>query len=161
MAYQLVFKGTGQKPSRRVYFPISDNQAKYETDGRRQIEGVKPEAIAVIDAIRPYKGGNERLWQLHKLNNVDKHRLLIMVGSAFQTVNIAQVMQRGMEEMLIGDKKLAEKFGTMKVPDLFLKPADNLFPLRPGVELFIDAPDAEPSKHLSVQRNRVRFGGKQ
>jgi hypothetical protein len=33
-----------------------------------------------------------------------------------------------MEEMMSSDKNLAEKFGAIKVPDLFLKPADNLFP---------------------------------
>lgn len=157
MAYQLVFNGTGLKPSRRVYFPICDDQAKYETDGHRQIEGAKPDAIAVIDTIRPYKAGNERLWQLHRLNNVDKHRLLLMVGSAFQGVNIAEVLRRGMQETLSGEKRVAEMFGAIKMPDLFLKPADNLFPLRPGVDLFIDAPDAEPSTRVTF-RFEVSFG---
>jgi hypothetical protein len=47
IAYQLVMIGTGQTPSRRVYFPIWDSQAKYESEGRRQIEGSRAEAIAL------------------------------------------------------------------------------------------------------------------
>jgi hypothetical protein len=35
-----------------------------------------PKAIKAIDAFKPYKGGNEHLWKIHELNNIDKHRLL-------------------------------------------------------------------------------------
>lgn len=33
-----------------------------------------------IDKIRPYGGGNDGLWGLHKLDIIDKHRLLPTVG---------------------------------------------------------------------------------
>lgn len=157
IAYQLVLIGTGQLPSRRVYFPIWDDQAKYESEGRRQIDGAKPEAVKAVDIVKPYKGGNDRLWQLHKLNNVDKHRLLLMVGSAFHGANISHVLERGMQEMLRSDERLREKFGTVTIPDLFMRPADNLFPLRPGAELFIDGPDAEPTNKATF-RFEVSFG---
>lgn len=57
IAYQLVLIGTGKAPSRRVYFPIWDSQAKYEAEGRSQIDGARPEAVTAVDAIKPYKGG--------------------------------------------------------------------------------------------------------
>src|SRR5438132_5583994 len=43
---------------------------------------------AAIDALRPYKGGNDVLWQLHELNNVDKHRLILTVGSALRSTDL-------------------------------------------------------------------------
>lgn len=159
IAYQLVMIGTGQTPSRRVYFPIWDSQAKYESKGRRQIEGARPEAITAVDGIRPYKGGNDRLWQLQKLNNVDKHRLLIMVGSALSGVNIAETLYRGMRETLLeqGMDRLLEAFRSSEMPPLFLRPGDNLFPLKPDAELFVDGPDAEPSERVTF-RFEVSFG---
>jgi len=72
LAYQLVLVGTGQLPSRRVYFPVCDDQAKYASEGRQQVQGAKLGAISAIDAIKPYKGGNTKLWQLHQLNNVEQ-----------------------------------------------------------------------------------------
>ena len=34
----------------------------------------------IIDRARPYKAGNTYLWVLNKLNNIDKHRLLIALA---------------------------------------------------------------------------------
>lgn len=39
----------------------------------------------------------------------------------------------------------------MPMPDLLLRPADNLFPLMVGAELYIDAPDAEPHPHTTFR----------
>jgi len=33
----------------------------------------------IVDVVKPYKGGNEALWALNDLNNIDKHRLLLPV----------------------------------------------------------------------------------
>jgi hypothetical protein len=46
------------------------------------------QAVAAIDALKPYKGGNDVLWQLHELNNVDKHRLILTVGSAVRSTDL-------------------------------------------------------------------------
>jgi hypothetical protein len=35
-----------------------------------------PKAIKFIDALKPYKDGNDALWRIHELNNIDKHRTL-------------------------------------------------------------------------------------
>src|ERR1022692_1403938 len=43
---------------------------------------MRSEAIDAISALKPYKDGNDVLWRLHRLNNIDKHRLLVAVGSA-------------------------------------------------------------------------------
>ena len=76
LAQQLVWSGSGKEPSRFVQFPIAKDAATYESDKARRVQGMSPDAIKAIDALKPYKGGNESLWKIHELNNIDKHRLL-------------------------------------------------------------------------------------
>jgi hypothetical protein len=140
LAYQLVLVGTGQSgPFNYVYFPIFDSAQKYESGKTGQIKGMRQDAIDAIDAIKPYKGGNDALWQLHKLNIVDKHRLLVTVGSGFQSVDAGPTLMRGLRSLIPDDQ----------IPhfSLFIRPQDTLFPLKAGDELFIDQPDAEPNQH--------------
>ena len=151
LAYQLVCVGTATDgPHPHVYFPIADDYAKYEATKNARTKGMRPDAIKAIDAIRPYRGGNDSLWKLSKLNNIDKHRLIITIGSAYHSVNIAPVLNRGFEESF-------PQFGPLPVFDLYLKPGDRLFPLKTGDELFIDAPDAKPNATIKF-RFEVAFG---
>lgn len=76
LAYQLVWAGSGEEPSRRIYFPIAKDAAAYEGEKARKVEGMCPKAIKAIDALKPYKGGNDTLWRIHELDNIDKHRQL-------------------------------------------------------------------------------------
>jgi hypothetical protein len=67
-------------PTRHTEFPISKNFATYERNKTRKVEGMRTDAKEAIDRLKPYSGGNEPLWRLHELNNIDKHRLLFTVG---------------------------------------------------------------------------------
>jgi hypothetical protein len=88
LAYQLVVTA-GNKPDRRTAFPIADSAKKYVSSTfRRKVKGMRQDAIDRIDTIKPYKGGNDVLWRLDELNNIDKHRLLITACS----VNTARSM---------------------------------------------------------------------
>jgi hypothetical protein len=144
LAYQLVQVGTGlPSPFNYVYFPIFDSATKYEAGKLGQIKGMRQDAIDAIDAVKPYKGGNDTLWRLHRLNTVDKHRLLITVGSSFQSVDIGPIVQRGLEAFA--------DIGNLGFPSLFLRPADRLYPLKAGDELFIDAPNAKVNEKLQFR----------
>ncbi len=148
LAYQLVLVGTAQPgPFNHVYFPIFNSAKEYESGKLGQIKGMRQDAIDAIDAIKPYKGGNDTLWQLHRLNVVDKHRLLVTVGSSFQSLDIGPTLSRGLRALIPDEQKRAA------MPDLslFLRPQDNLFPLKAGDELFIDQPDAEPDEHQQIR----------
>ncbi|HEY5957764.1 MAG TPA: hypothetical protein VIV60_14470 [Polyangiaceae bacterium] len=149
LAYQLVWIGTGSPPSNHVYFPIADDKGRYPSQRDKQIKGARPEAVSAIDQLAPYRGGNDVLWRIHKLNNVDKHRVLITAGSAFQSVDIGGIMRR---EMQAAHDSIPE-FAGMVLPQiaLFLKPADRLFPLKAGSELFIDAPNAVEDRSMQFQ----------
>ena len=83
LAYQLFQTGAylqGVK-EREVYFPIFEtSKAKSEFLGTRK--GTRKDVIDTIDEIEPYKGGKgHRLWVLNRLNNIDKHRQLLVAGA--------------------------------------------------------------------------------
>jgi hypothetical protein len=44
------------------------------------------EAKEVIRRLKPYKGGDDDLWLLHRLNNIDKHRTIFTVGFAIRSI---------------------------------------------------------------------------
>ncbi len=94
LAYQLVCSDSrGIPPNPRwIYFPIADDASKYEAKKQGKLKGVRQETFDAIDALKPYKGGNALLWVLYRLNNIEKHRLLLTVGSQHSGINIGQVM---------------------------------------------------------------------
>jgi hypothetical protein len=147
LAYQLVLSDTGDKPPNPnwIYFPIADDAAKYEAKKHGKIEGARQETFDAIDAIKPYKGGNDALWNLYQLNNIEKHRLLITVGSMFQSLDLGAHMSGMMKKAFPG-----KDFPTISA---FFKPADVLFPLKEGDELFIDAPNAEVNEKMQFRFN--------
>jgi hypothetical protein len=64
-----------------IEFPIRETLEKYESARDRKIKRfIEPRAIKFIDFLKPYKGGNDALWKINELNNIDKHRRLLSVG---------------------------------------------------------------------------------
>lgn len=153
LAYQLVCAATNDRPPNPnwIYFPVQDDATKYETKKLRKIEGARQTAIDIIDAIKPYKGGNDLIWMLYRLNSIEKHRLLFTVGSMFQSFNFGAVMQATTQKRW--DSQRNSPFHGKVVPamDFFIAPADVLFPLKIGDELFIDAPDAEVNEKMEFR----------
>lgn len=148
LAYQIVCSDTGDSPPdpKRIYFPIADDAAKYEATKQRKMQGARPETIEAIDMLKPYKGGNDQLWNLYRLNNIEKHRLLITVGSMFQSLDLGAHMFAMM-------KKAIPKLPEFPAISAFFKPADILFPLKAGDELFIDGADAEVNEKMQFRFN--------
>ena len=90
---------------------------------------MSPQAIAAIDAIQPYAGGNDVLWNLHALNNIDKHRLILTAGSAVRSVDLGKyIQQKAPKGSPLSQVNLS----------LFFKPADNDYPLEVGTVVFTD-----------------------
>jgi hypothetical protein len=71
------------KELRQVEFPIAETLAKYEADKARKVKGMRPETVEAIDRLKPYKGGNDALWRIHELDNIDKHRALFTMAPDF------------------------------------------------------------------------------
>ena len=146
IAYRLVLSGAGSMPTQHVYFPIALDLQRYNEKKTRDLRGASPAVINAVDAVKPYRGGTDALWRLHKLNNIDKHRLLLTVGSAFHSFDVAAVMQKHFED-------LARSSGGIHVqlPPFFFSPSDRMFPLKSGTELFLDLPDAVPNDRIQFR----------
>lgn len=137
LAYKLFTIGPGNgTDGHHIYFPIAKDFDQYEGDKSRKTEGLTQQAKDLIDSVKPYKEGNNILWRIHELNNTDKHRLLVTVGASFGSMDIGKHLQ----------KSTTEAFPDINTPaiPLFIKPADDLFPLKVGDELFVDGPNAKP-----------------
>ncbi len=78
MAFQLVWIETGTRPTVGVQFPIGDTVEAYEVNRNKSLKGATAAAVAAVDSLAPYKDGNRRLWQLHKLDIIDKHRTMLV-----------------------------------------------------------------------------------
>lgn len=80
LAYQLTKANrprTTDTEFKNIYFPICKDKSTCESSAERYKKFFGVEAIKLLDALRPYKGGNEALWRLHCLSNLSKHRLLL------------------------------------------------------------------------------------
>ena len=59
-------------------FPIVESAAKYMSAGfHGKVQLFRKDVVEALDAVKPYKGGNDALWRLHELNKLDKHRMLL------------------------------------------------------------------------------------
>jgi hypothetical protein len=79
----------GNTPSRFTEFPIFDGPitSKIESRFYKKVEGMRPEVVQQIRDVRPYQGGDDLLWRLHRLNIVDKHNMLVTALGNITAVN--------------------------------------------------------------------------
>jgi hypothetical protein len=74
----------GGKAGTQTAYPIYDTSKEYMSKSPRKIKGMSGAAAHFIDATEPYKEGlGHDIWRLHRLDIVDKHRLLITVGGFY------------------------------------------------------------------------------
>jgi hypothetical protein len=148
LAYRLVLLRTGGAvPMSHVYFPIAESLAKYDQIKKNYLNGVSAHVMGAVDAIKPYRGGTDALWRLHQSNIIDKHRLLLTVGAAFRSFDLGASMQQHIERAF----PESDEGTRLRVPSFFVRPADRMFPIKIGDELFIDAPDAEPNEKMEFR----------
>ena len=110
LAYHLVMVGTDKgevrtEPWEKIQFPITHSPDSYKSKRTAgKVQGMERKAIEAIDALKPYKGGNDPLWLLHKLDNTDKHSFILPIGD---DIIISGVSLRASEPFFtaIGDPK--------------------------------------------------------
>ncbi len=144
LAYQLFTLGSGNGTGGyHIYFPIAEDYAEYERQKSRKTTGMAQQAKDIIDTIKPYRGGNDTLWKIHKLNNIDKHRLLVTIGSSMRSADLGA---HAVEEM-------RRAFPELNVPDMhaFFSPACPYLSLKVGDALLTDTCDAEPIPNMQFR----------
>jgi hypothetical protein len=77
----LVRAGAGT-PGNYTAFPIGADEIHFRSSAIHGLRGAPAAAIKLVRRLKPYKGGNETLWRLHRLDIADKHTLLIPVAAA-------------------------------------------------------------------------------
>lgn len=77
----------------RVHFPKDETRDGLDRSPHmRRITELAPSLRTVIlDEIRPYKAGNYPLWALGKLDNIDKHKLVIPIFSVVRLNGISAI----------------------------------------------------------------------
>jgi hypothetical protein len=63
-------------------FPISKSEAEFRRHGSRAahfLAGLPTAERSRLEPLKPYQGGNDDLWSLHQLDNMQKHRRLLIV----------------------------------------------------------------------------------
>jgi hypothetical protein len=143
LAWQLVEANRGT-PGRQTSYPVYKGANEYMAGRQAKVQGMSQAAVDLIDATKPYKGGNDALWMLNELNNIDKHRLLLTVGARYGSVNVGADLQREMQR-LWGSKQI------LPAMDIYLTPENRLCPLKAGDELYTTAPDAEVNEKMDFR----------
>lgn len=79
LANELV-RVNGCSPNYKTSFPIGTNQKNFHEEIEKCLEGCAERHKELIRDLHAYQGGaGHRLWQLHKLDIEDKHKILIPV----------------------------------------------------------------------------------
>jgi len=83
LARQLSLMLPGANPDNEFNFPFFNRANQFETFLKGIKKTLRKDAIDVLAAVQPYKGGRgHQLWVLNRLDNIDKHRIIITVGTA-------------------------------------------------------------------------------
>jgi hypothetical protein len=139
LAQQFYFVGSSTDVvSPDISFPIFEDAARYNPGIGGKVKGMRQDAIDFIGATKPYRGGNDALWRIHKLNVIDKHRLVLAVhGAPLGTrVDVMDLIRRGKANPDGGPV-------SMNFQMRFFNPK---CPLKVGDELF--ATVGEPDKNM-------------
>jgi hypothetical protein len=135
--------------STRTAFPISERVPTTTNDKARydgQVRGMGEDVKQIIKDMEPYRGRDNNLWTLHKLNNINKHRTLLTVA-----YGAALVSPDGKWESHVAPQEGAE---LLRVPlDFPDKDKISIFPL-----IAFNEPEADIVNHpiLTVLRGCLR-----
>ena len=142
LAYALVVAG-GNYPTRNTGFPVFAALGIYKAQVGEKVQGMAQRAVDAIDALKPYKGGHDVLWQLDALAKIDKRGLIPIraLTYRFQVVNPSVIQYlRGVWSVRSGSWPDPDS-----APDSLIEYKRRLFPLTRDDTVFVDAPgSAEP-----------------
>jgi hypothetical protein len=137
---------------KQIYFPIADGDAeKYKTNtpSRRVVQALaKPGVIDLIDGIEPYKGGaGNWLYCLDRLNNIDKHRLLIAAALQRPWRTSDKEFNPATGQHM---RQLKSVLGAFGLQGTLFWPPDRGGPLKAGDEVDRQPLDGEPDENVNL-----------
>lgn len=130
-------------------FPIGRDKTEYNSKADRHLQYAPQEVRDLVDTMMPYDTDEAWLWRLHNANIEDKHRLLIPVGSMVRSINPGISMEVPWQDEPI------------QAPQLFIRPAENQYPLEDGDVVFSRPADATGDNLQPEARIEIAFGNSQ
>ncbi len=120
---------TSNSVIQNTYFPIGATEQVFNEKLPADLRGASEAARAMVKELKPYKGGTDTFWQLHRLDILDKHTALIPVGAGHTNI-IWKANFTGLREMmgLTGSGP--------DVPPVVFNPNKTQFPLKNGDVVF-------------------------
>jgi hypothetical protein len=91
-----------------IHFPFAGSRQDFEAALQgKKVKGIDAVAVDVIRRFQPYKGGNDFLWALNQLDNLDKHRDLVPVGTVGNVAAVGlHVRNAKVGFLMSGDRRL-------------------------------------------------------
>ncbi len=89
-----------------IYFPTGDNLKAFEASRDKNTAGIEPDLVQLIEATKPYNGGNDTLRSIFPLANVDKHLELIPAANRGNLSVLSHFTVKGMVNGLVLDSRL-------------------------------------------------------
>jgi hypothetical protein len=135
----------GNEPSRQAAFPIFDTANEYWEGMAKKVKGMRQTAIEAINRVQPYQGGfGNTLWQLHRLNNIDKHRVLLTIA----LINSGRIMTPSEEQQFAERfKRVHGAYPTGTSQWRFRRGKDAPVPLKAG-DILLKVPVSEAQEDM-------------
>lgn len=120
LAYRLVSVGKQSPgPFKRIYFPIAKSPIEFEAKIRDLKKCLTPSAVSALTKVEAFLGGTgEIYWHIHRLNIIDKHRLLLTVTSQNRLRSMSPGEIAKIRSMFLG---VLENIPEANDPKMFLK----------------------------------------
>jgi hypothetical protein len=102
--------GAGNPPSERAMFPICDTRAGYVHQVKKlhRLDGLPEAVAALIESLQPYRTREKGLdytmhplWVLNKLQNIDKHRRLMLAAGVARLAHVSVRYKSGHDMDLV------------------------------------------------------------
>lgn len=126
LAHQLWLMTPCADPNVYVNFPITNSAKQLKAELCGKVQRFREDAKNVILRIEPYKQGEgHQFWLLNRLNNIDKHRLLLACSTGGRYLGDAVHLGTddvGAWHFYIPDESTFEITGTLKAGDEILFP---------------------------------------
>jgi hypothetical protein len=129
----------------RIQFPIRASAQDCEADLNREEQATRPDVTNLIRAIEPYQGGlGNDLWLLNELNNIDKHRTLLVIGGACLYISLGTLSGGQVPPAFAGDYVPDTRCGT----GTFFRSSRPVCPVQVGTPLHVCPADAVPRREV-------------
>lgn len=159
LAWRLV-EVDGGHPNQKTQFPIVEDDVGFTSVLKRNLAGTSEDTRQLVRELKPWKRGNPALYELHRLDIQDKHRMLVPVLAHYA----------GLQVNVIGVADPADNVPDLTVPLLFqstdgpqiLQDGDEVYRRSEAVRRADETADPEIAKWIRIEDEPAisfAFGG--